>query len=153
MAQITAVPDALDRAAAGDARQPVVMLDSASIRAVPGHQVRNCEAVCGKVEHEVHSTQRFTLGRSVSERPNALLRAALQEQGWREGDPVTAISSGDPALRALVRSAMRAPVQPIQDGFHLSMRVHHVEQVMLGLCAVELPFATPLGYVQAGPFG
>ena len=29
------------------------------------------------------------------------------------------------------------------------MRVHHVEQVMLGLCAVEPPRPTPLGHAQA----
>ena len=42
----------------------------------------------------------------------ALLRAALLDQGWREGSPVTAISDGDPALPALVRSATKAPVEP-----------------------------------------
>ena len=82
--------------------------------------------------------------RSVAEQPHALLRAALQGQGWREGDAVTAISDGDPALPALVRSATAGPVQPILDWFHLSMRVHHVEQVMRGLCALEpLPLVLP----------
>jgi len=84
------------------------------------------------------------LVRSVAEQPHALLRAALQGQGWREGDAVTAISDGDPALPALVRSATAGPVQPILDWFHLSMRVHHVEQVMRGLCALEpLPLVLP----------
>ncbi len=68
---------------------------------------------------------------------SALLRAALLDQGWREGEAVTAISDGDPALPALVRSATAGPVEPIHDWFHLSMRVHHVEQVMRGLCALE----------------
>jgi len=38
-------------------------------------------------------------------------------------------------------------VEPILDWFHLSMRVHHVEQVMGGLCVVE-PFLAPLDYAQ-----
>jgi len=77
-----------------------------------------------------------------------LLRAALQDQGWREGDAVTAISDGDPALPALVRSATGGPVEYILDWFHLSMRVHHVEQVMCGLCALEPPLLVPLDPAQ-----
>jgi len=138
-AEVTAVRGEPAKAAAVDDHRPVVMLDGAYIRAMPGHQVRNFEAICGKVEREGHPTRRFTLVRSVAEQPHILLRAALLDQGWREGDAVTAISDGDPALPALVRSATGGPVEPILDWFHLSMRVHHVEQVMGGLCALELP--------------
>ena len=136
------------KTAAADDHRPVVMLDGAYVRAVPGHQVRNFEAICGKVERAGHATRRFALVRSVAEQPHALLRAALQGQGWREGDVVTAISDGDPALPALVRSATGGPVEPILDWFHLSMRVQHVEQVMHGLCALEPPPLPPLAHVQ-----
>ena len=34
------------------------------------------------------------------------------------------------------------------DWFHLSMRIHHVEQVMGGLCALELPPSTPSDQAQ-----
>ncbi len=142
-AEITAVRDDTAKAPAADASRPVVMLDGAYIRAVPGLQVRNFEAICRKVEREGQSTRRFALVRSVAEQPHALLRAALQDQGWREGDLVTAISDGDPALPALVRSATGGPVQLILDWFHLSMRVQHVEQVMQGLCALEPPPLAP----------
>jgi len=121
--EVTAVWDEPDKAAAADEHRPIVILDGAYIRAVPGHQVRNFEAICGKVEHEGHPTRRFALVRSVAEQPHALLRAALLDQGWREGDAVTAISDGDPALPALVRSATGGPVEPILDWFHLSMRM------------------------------
>jgi len=147
-AEVMAVRDAPVQAAAADERRPVVMLDGAYIRAVPGHQVRNFEAICGKVERDGQPTRRFALVRSVAEQPHALLRAALLDQGWREGDAVTAISDGDPALPALVRSATGDPVEPILDWFHLSMRVHHVEQVMGGLCAVEPPPLAPLDPAQ-----
>jgi len=136
-AKVMPVPDKPAKATASDASRPVVMLDGAYIRAVLGHQTRNFEAICGKVEREGHATRRFALVRSVAEQPHALLRAALQDQSWREGDAVTAISDGNPALPALVRSATGGPVEAILDWFHLSMRVHHVEQVMEGLCAVE----------------
>ena len=147
-AKVTAVPHKPAKAAAADASRPVVMLDGAYIRAVPGHQVRNFEAICGKVEREGHATRRFALVRSVAGQPHALLRAALLDQGWREGDAVTAISDGDPALPALVRSATGGPVEPILDWFHLSMRVQHVEQVMGGLCALEPPPPAPLAHAR-----
>ena len=142
-AEVTAVRDDTDEAAAADASRPVVMLDGAYIRAVPGHQVRNFEAICGKVEQEGHPTRRFAVVRSIAEQPHILLRAALHDQGWREGDVVTAISDGDPALPASVRLAIGGPVELILDWFHLSMHVHHVEQVMGGLCALELPPSAP----------
>jgi len=147
-AEVMAVRDEPAQAAAADASRPVVMLDGADIRAVPGHQVRNFEAICGKVEHEGHSTRRFALVRSVVEQPHELLRAALQDQGWREGDAVTAISDGDPALPALVRSATGGSVEQILDWLHLSMRVHHVEQVMHGLCALEPSASAPLDHAR-----
>jgi hypothetical protein len=100
------------------------------------------------VEREGGPTRRFALVRSVAEQPHALMRAALQDQDWREGDAVTAISNGDPALPALVRSATGGPVQPILDWFHLSMRVQHVAQVMQGLCAVEPSPSVPLDRAQ-----
>ena len=130
--------------AAADASRSIVMLDGAYVRAVPGHQVRNFEVICGKVEHEGRPSRRFALVRRVAEQPQAPLRSALLEQGWREGGPVTAISDGDPALPALVRSAAKAPVEPILDWFHLSMRVRHVEQALVGLNAPEPAHWVPL---------
>ena len=102
---------------AAEASRPIVMLDGAYVRVVPGHQVRNFEVICGKVEHEGHCSRRFALVRSVAEQPHVLLRAALLDQDWQEGSPVIAISDGDPGLPALVRSAAKAPVEPILDWF------------------------------------
>jgi len=114
-AEVTAVRGEPAKAAAADASRPVVILDGAYVRAVPGHQVRNLEAICGKVEREGQPTRRFALVRSAAEQPHALLRAALLDQGWRKGDVVTVISDGDPALPALVRSATGGPVELILD--------------------------------------
>ncbi len=73
--EVTAVRDEPDKAAATDGRRPVVMLDGAYIRAVPGHQVRNFEAICGKVEREGQPTRRFALVRSISVVHGSRLRA------------------------------------------------------------------------------
>ena len=148
-AEVVAAPDRPAQAATADASRPVVMLDGAYVRAVPGHQTRNFEAICGKVECEGCPPRRFALVRSVTEQPHALLRAALREQGWREGDAITVISDGDPALPALARAATRAPVEAILDWFHLSMRVRHVEQALLGLQALEPAHPAPPDRAQA----
>jgi len=63
-----------------------------------------------------NATRRFALVRSVAEQPHALLRAALQGQGWREGDTVTAISDGDPALPALCDRPRAARWSPSSTG-------------------------------------
>jgi hypothetical protein len=139
----------VEDAATAEASRPIVMLDGAHVRAAPGHQVRTFEAICGKVEQEGRFSRRFALVRSVAEPPQALLRAALLDQGRQEGNPVIAISDGDPALPALVRSAAKAPVEPILDWFHLSMRVRHVEQALLGLNALEPVHRAPLEHAQA----
>src|SRR5215208_8096453 len=135
--------------AAAEASRPIVMLDGAYVRAVPGHQVRNFEVICGKIEQEGRSSRRFGLVRSVAEQPHVLLRAALLDQDWREGSPVIAISDGDPGLPALVRSAAKAPVESMLDWFHLSMRVRHVEQTLIGLAALEPVDHAPLEHAQA----
>jgi len=148
-AEVVAAPDRPGQAATADASRPIVMLDGAYVRAVPGHQTRNFEAICGKVEQAGCSPRRFALVRSVTEQPCALLRSALREQSWREGDAITVISDGDPALPALARAATQAPLETILDWFHLSMRVRHVEQTLLGLQALEPAHPAPLDYAQA----
>ena len=114
-AEVVPVRSTPAKAAAAHDHRPILMLDGAYIRAVPGHQVRHFEVIRGNVEHEGHATRRFALVRSVAEQPHALVRAALLDQGWREGEVVTAVSDGDPALPALVRSATGGPVEPILD--------------------------------------
>jgi len=48
-AEVMAVRDEPDKTAAADERRPVVMLDGAYVRAVPGHQVRNFEAISRRI--------------------------------------------------------------------------------------------------------
>ena len=78
-------------------------------------------------------------GRAAS----CIAACGVADQGWREGGAGTVVSGGNPALPALVRSAAGGPVKHPRL-VHLSMRVHHVEQVMCGPCALEpLPAAPP----------
>ena len=103
-AEVTAIRDAPHNAAAADASRPIVMLDGTYIRAMPVTRFATSRRSATRSSMRVTPPGASSL-RSVTEQPHALLRAALRDQGWREGDAVTAISDGDPALPALVRAA------------------------------------------------
>jgi hypothetical protein len=77
----------------------------------------------------------------VTEQPHALLRAALLDQGWREGDVVTAISDGDPALPALVRSATGSPVERKRCARAVEAGCHSSSSFSDGYCGGALPTA------------
>src|SRR3712207_2644766 len=127
----------------------VVALDGAYVRAAVGHQARRFEVILGKVEAASRPSRSFALVARAAERPHALVRGALAHQGWTDATPITAISDGDPALPALVGAAARAPVTHILDGFHLSMRVRHIEQVVRGLYTLRPRCQRPLGCLHA----
>jgi hypothetical protein len=55
------------------------------------------------------------------------MRKNLAAAGWREGDQITVLSDGDPALPRLVRTAIDADVNHILDWWHISIRIRHVE--------------------------
>lgn len=115
----------------------VVLIDSAHIRAAPGYQTRHVDVTVGKVEAAGCLPRRFVLAPSGTERPLLPLRAALAEQGWRPGVPVTVISDGEAALPELVRRAVGSDVTHILDWWHISMRVRHAEQALQGVYALE----------------
>ena len=82
-AETATVQDEPGKAAIPDEPRPMVMLDGAYVRAVPGHQARTFEVVCGKVEPEGRLSRRFALVRSVAEQPHALLRRCGRRAGGR----------------------------------------------------------------------
>ena len=106
-----------------DDAEIVVMIDGAHIRAVPGHQSRRLDVTVGKVETAGRPPRRFALAPMGAEQPAQAIRAALIEQGWRLGRPVTVISDGEPAPPNLVCAAKEGPVSHILDWWHISMRV------------------------------
>jgi len=84
-----------------------------------------------------------------AEQPALAVRAALIEQGWRPGRPVTVISDGEPALPNLVCAATGGPVSYILDWWHISMRVRHIEQALAGIYALRPTHQAGLDYVSA----
>jgi hypothetical protein len=85
---------------------------------------------------------------NAAKHPAGLVRTALADQGWRENQPVTVISDGDPALPALVGAATGRPARHILDRFHLSMRVRHIEQAMQGPNALDVRHPGRLDYIE-----
>jgi hypothetical protein len=61
--------EAADRQAAAEATRPIVMLNCAYVRVVPGHQVRNFVVIYGKVEQGGHCSRRFGLVRAWPSSP------------------------------------------------------------------------------------
>src|ERR1035438_2656799 len=80
-----------------DDAEIVVMIDGAHIRAVPGHQSRGLDVTVGKVETAGRPPRRFALAPMGAVQPAQAIRAALIEQGWRLGRPVTGIRDGEPS--------------------------------------------------------
>ena len=106
-----------------------VFIDGAYIRAAPGYQTRHFEILIGRVEGAGRRPRHFAASPHVATGKHEIVRAALKAQGWMPGHAVTVFSDGDPSLRSAVMSATRDSVTHILDWFHLSMRLHHIEQV------------------------
>jgi hypothetical protein len=104
-----------------------VFLDSAYVRSRPEYQRRNFEVVVGAVEDGAGTKRRFGLSLSGTDHPLGCMRKNLAAAGWREGDQITVLSDGDPALPRLVRTAIDADVNHILDWWHISIRIRHVE--------------------------
>ena len=114
----------------------VTAVDGAHIRAAPDHQTRHLDVTVGKVEAPGRRPRRFALAPLGADRPLAQVRAALTDQGWTGGRPITVISDGEAALPDLVRRAAHTDVVHVLDWGHISMRVRHAEQALAGVYAM-----------------
>jgi hypothetical protein len=106
-----------------------VFIDGAYIRAAPGYPTRHFEILMGRVEGAGRKPRHFAASPHVATGKREIARAALKAQGWMPGHAVTGFSDGDQSLCGTVMSAMRDCVTNVLDWFHLSMRLHHIEQV------------------------
>jgi hypothetical protein len=104
--------------------------------------------IVGKSVVSGYLDRRFALAGGPEDKSSQPIRAALVEQGWKDGQPVTVISDGDPALPAHVATAAGRRVRHILDWFHLSMRVRHVEQALKGLKAMNVQHQGPVEYLE-----
>ena len=127
----------------------LVMIDGAHIRAAHGYQSRHLDLTVGKVEVTGWPPRRFALASKGADHPLDSLRAALVEQGWHPGRPLSVMSDGEAALPNVVRSATREPVRHMLDWFHLSMRIRPIEQVIGGLLTSPSRNRMPIEAAQA----
>ena len=128
--------------------ETVIMIDGAHLRAVPGLGSRHVDVTVGKVETAGRPPRRFALAPTGSEQPAQAIAAALLDQGWQPGRPVTVISDGEPALANLVRTATGEPIRHILDWWHISMRVRHIEQALAGIYALRPAHHMGLDFVS-----
>jgi hypothetical protein len=118
--------------AAKEAPALTVFLDGAPIRCRPEYPKRHLDVVVGRIEsHDRY--RRFGLVQQAVLSPANQLRQDLRALGWDHEQTVTVISDGEPALPNLVRNAVGGKVRDILDGWHISMRIQHVENAAKGL--------------------
>ncbi len=131
-------------------RPPVtIILDGAHIRAIPTTQSRLVGVNVGKVLDSKGNSRRFGFAPGSGHALDATLRAALVAQGWQPGSALTVISDGEPALRNMVKLATGEPVTHILDWWHLSIRVRHIEQTIIGMMALEKPAHPTIRYAAS----
>jgi hypothetical protein len=140
-----AMPHRMSRAKGGPM---VVSLDGAHIRAAPGRQVRHFEVTVGRVDTENAPIRHFAVVPDLQATRASAIGNALRAKGWLPGRDVVVLSDGDPALVESVRSAAGSNVKHILDWFHISMRVRHVEQALVGLLNSDLQHKGPLRYAE-----
>ncbi len=121
----------LSEAASNGGKSPVASLtlglDTAYIRALPGHPTRH--VLVGHVQRD-DGVQRYFAG--VESQPT-LIRTRLNQLGYRENTKLTVLSDGEDGLRSFALAATGAPIRPILDWFHIAMRVQHLKQLARGL--------------------
>ena len=83
--------------------------------------------------------RRFGLVVNATASPRDRMREELSAFGWRPGRLLTVISDGEAALPQLIRNAINGggQVKHILDGWHISMRVQHVEAAVQGLVRAQ----------------
>jgi hypothetical protein len=74
------------------------MIDGVHIRAAHGYQSRHVDVTVGTVEVAGRQPRRFALAPKGADHPRKTMRAALVEQGWHPGRPLTVMSDGEAAL-------------------------------------------------------
>lgn len=126
-----------------------VILDGAHIRAIPTTQGRLVDVTVGKIVSSAGKGRRFGFAPRGAAAIDDTLRAALTAQGWTPGSAVTVISDGEPALRNLVKLATGEPVTHILDWWHLSIRVQHIGQTIVGMQALETPAHPTINFAAA----
>ena len=114
------------------ARTMTLGLDTAYIRALPGHPTRHIHVLVGEVLGD-DGMQRHFAGIEGSQTPS-LIRTNLKRLGYnRQATRLTVLTDGEDALRMFARDATGATITPILDWFHIAMRVQHLKQLARGL--------------------
>jgi hypothetical protein len=116
-------------------------LDTAYIRSCSRENGRHLPVVVGEVTNPCGEARVFGAVDQGKISEAEVIRANLQAHGLAPHTAVTVFTDGEDRLRVLARRALRGPVTPVLDWFHIGMRIQHIRQLSRGL-TTRLPSHT-----------
>lgn len=123
-------------------------LDTAYLRAVPGHSSRHLPVLVGEVSGADGAPRYFAGVEHTARRYSSLIRAQLDHLGYQAHAPLTVLSDGEDALRGFARQAASGPTTAILEWFHIAIRVHHLQQAARGLSTCVPTHAVAAAKIQ-----
>jgi hypothetical protein len=113
-------------------------LDTAFIRSCSRESGRHLPVVVGEVTTASGDGRIFAAVDDGEDSESDVIRDNLQAQGLTPRTAVTVFTDGEERLRLLARKALRRPIAPVLDWFHIAMRIQHIRQLSRGL-TTQLP--------------
>ena len=113
-------------------------LDTAFIRSCSSENGRHLAVVVGEVTTAGGDSRVFAAVDHGKNSEAKTIRDNVQAKGLAPCTAVTVFTDGEDRLRLLARKALRRPIDPVLDWFHIAMRIQHIRQLSRGL-ATRLP--------------
>jgi hypothetical protein len=110
------------------AKSIALSIDRSHVRSVRQYQVRWLEVLLAQVTNDDGKQIVFSSVPAEAISHQDQLRGVLHKSGATAVTPVTILSDGAEGSRALGEAASPGPTHHVLDWFHLSMRIHHVDQ-------------------------
>ena len=111
-----------------EAKSIALSIDGGHVRSVRQYQVRSFEVLLAQVQNDEGEQIVFSSVPAEALSQKHQLRGVLHGLGATRTTPVTILSDGAEAPRALGEAASVGPTYHVLDWFHLSMRIQHVDQ-------------------------
>jgi hypothetical protein len=117
----------------GQSHELTLGLDTAFIRSCSNEGNRHIPVVVGEVASQHGEASVFAAVAHCGGSQAELIRANLQAHGHAADTAVTVFTDGEDGLRLLARQALRGPIAPVLDWFHIAMRIQHIRRLSRGL--------------------
>jgi hypothetical protein len=111
-------------------RRLLIGIDDTYIRHRRRDASRQIQVTAGRFECDGKLGDRFAFVRSAPNWRPAQLQGILNEQGAETCDCVQVMTDGDDGLRNFVQRAIRIPIEPQLDWFHIGMRLERLRKIV-----------------------